>query len=195
MIVIIDYQSGNIASLQNALIRLKVKATVTSDKATIRKASHVIFPGVGRAGPAMNALKNQGLLEVISNITAPFLGICLGMQLLSAFTEEDKTECLQLFSGKTQPFLSPLKCPHIGWNQINISPSSSPLFTKVPNYSYFYFVNSFYLPVMKEITIASSEYGVTFSAAVQKNNFYGVQFHPEKSGEQGLTILKNFLNQ
>lgn len=191
MIGIIDYNSGNIESIKNALARLNVPCLVSANPATLNKADKLIFPGVGRAGAAMKELKKRGLDDFIKNTTKPFLGICLGLQLLSKFSEEDNTKCLNIINSKVKKFNNNVKVPQIGWNRVKIIGRS--LLTKnIPNNEYFYFVNSYYLEPDKQCSLATTNYGIEFSAIVKKNIFYGVQFHPEKSGLAGERLLNNF---
>lgn len=194
MIAIIDYNAGNVGSVTNALDRLGVKYIVTSDAVKIQKADKVIFPGVGRASQAMRELRKMGLIKAIKNIKAPFLGICLGMQLLFPFSEEDNTKCLGAIDGKVKKFRGRgLKVPQIGWNSLE-QKKSDLLLKGVADLSYAYFVNSYYVETRPEYIIASSTYGQTEAAVVvKKDNFYGTQFHPEKSGAIGQKILNNFL--
>ncbi|WP_346239496.1 imidazole glycerol phosphate synthase subunit HisH [Niabella insulamsoli] len=190
--VIIKYNAGNIQSVIFALERMGLQATVTDDKESILAADKIIFPGVGEASTAMQYLRERKLDEVIRNAKQPLLGICLGMQLLCAHSEENDTECLNIFDVKVKRFESDtLKIPQIGWNNIHVKPSD--LFKNVPDNSYCYFVHSYYAELNPH-TIASANYGTTFSCALGKNNFYGVQFHPEKSADTGEQILKNFLS-
>lgn len=193
MIAIINYNSGNIASVQNALTKLGAKSFVSADPAKIIKADKIIFPGVGRAGAAIKELKNRKLDKFIPTIKKPFLGICLGLQLLAESSEEDNVNCLSIIPGRVFKFPSSLKTPEIGWNQVNLAGQS--LLTKnIPNNSYFYFVNSYYLEYLPGFTLGTTNYGVPFSAIVQNKNFYATQFHPEKSEKIGEQILKNFIN-
>lgn len=191
MITIIDYKSGNIASVRNALDKLGYNSELTNDPAKIQRAEKIIFPGVGRAGACMKELNQLGLAEVIRNLKVPFLGICLGMQLLSEYSEEDETQCVGVFSGAVKKFPDSVKVPQIGWNKVEII-EESPLLSGIENNSYFYFVNSYSLPVSEKFTLAESLYGSYFSAIVNDKNFYGTQFHPEKSGEVGFKLLSNF---
>ena len=185
MIAIIDYKCGNIASVTNSLERLKAKYLVTADPTKILAADRVIFPGVGSAGYAM-----EQVCELpIAQIRQPFLGICLGMQLLTEYSAEDDTNCLGIIPGKVQKFPADLPIPQIGWNQV--SAQQSPLFKEIPDNSYFYFVNSYYYN--GPATIATSRYGLEFAGAIQQDNFYATQFHPEKSGAIGQKLLSNFL--
>ncbi|MAU16090.1 MAG: imidazole glycerol phosphate synthase subunit HisH [Muricauda sp.] len=190
-IVIIDYGAGNIQSIMFAIKRLGYKAILSHDAEEIQGADKIIFPGVGEASSAMEKLKDTGLDKVIPTLEQPVLGICLGMQLMCNSSEEGNTTGLGIFDLDVVRFSNKVKVPQIGWNQI--SDLKSDLFTNVPEKSYIYLVHSFYAPIGKE-TIATSEYDVTYSAALRKNNFYGVQFHPEKSSDVGSGILQNFLN-
>lgn len=189
-IVIIDYGAGNIQSIKFAIQRLGYEAVLSNDVDEILAADKVIFPGVGEASSAMEKLRATRLDKLIPNLKQPVLGICLGMQLMCHSSEEGNTEGLGIFDLDVVKFESSVKVPQIGWNQI--SDLKSDLFKGIPEQSYIYLVHSFYAPLGKE-TIASSDYGLKYSAALQKNNFYGVQFHPEKSSEVGSHILKNFL--
>jgi imidazole glycerol-phosphate synthase subunit HisH len=194
-LVIIKYNAGNIQSVLYALERIGVQATVTDDVQQIKNAQKVIFPGVGEASTAMNYLKERGLDEVIKNLAQPVLGICLGMQLMCKHSEENDTPCLGIFDEQVKKFNPPLcdggKVPQIGWNQI--SNLSSPIFNDVKEADYCYFVHSYYAS-LGEHTIATTNYVQPYSSALQKNNFYGVQFHPEKSATVGELILSNFVN-
>ena len=194
MIAMISGCGSNVASIQCALERLGKKSHLTQDVHEIQSASHVILPGVGTAGSAMQRLDQLKLLDVIRTLKQPVLGICLGMQILHAFSEEsDGLECLNIFPGKIVDFahIPHLVIPHMGWNQIQVS--ANPLFENIQSGSYVYFVHRFKAALTAQ-TIASSFYGETFAAAVQSDNFYGVQFHPERSGKIGEIILQNFLN-
>ena len=190
-VAIIDYGAGNTQSVKYALNRLGWKGFLTSDTEEIKKSDKVIFPGVGEASSAMSKLQSFGLDYVIPNLTQPVLGICLGMQLMCNFSEEGNTECLKIFSTEVKKFDSSLKVPQIGWN--TISNLKDQLFNNISENEYMYLVHSYYVPLINETT-AVSEYGVKYSTAIKKNNFIGVQFHPEKSGDVGELILKNFLN-
>jgi len=191
-IVIIKYNAGNIRSVLFALERIGVQAVVTDDHELIRKADKVIFPGVGEASTAMQYLKERGLDETIKSLKQPVLGICLGMQLMCAFSEENKTECLGIFKQHVLKFpeLEGFKVPQIGWN--NITQLKSPLFEGVSEDAYVYFVHSYYVENCTD-AIAVTDYTRLYSAAIQKDNFYAVQFHPEKSGDAGQRILENFI--
>jgi len=190
-VVIIKYNAGNIRSVLFAMERLQTEAIVTDDHDLIRNASHVIFPGVGAANSAMPYLKERGLDELMRSLTQPFLGICLGMQLMCTHSEEGDTECLGMFDIPVVKFKHSLKVPHMGWN--NIYSLKSPLMKDLSENDYCYFVHSYYAELSDE-AIAITDYGVPFSSALHKDNFYGVQFHAEKSAAVGETILNNFLN-
>lgn len=193
-LAIVKYNAGNIQSVLFALERLGVQAKVTDDFAELQQADKVIFPGVGEARSAMNSLLEKGLDTVIKNLKQPVLGICVGMQLLFEHSEESDTECLGIVPAKVKLFrpkeASNIKVPQIGWN--NISNLKTSLFKDVPENSYVYYVHSYYAE-MNPYCIATSDYSVEYCGAVQKDNFYGVQFHAEKSAKVGEQILKNFL--
>ena len=196
MIAIIDYQSGNVRSVANALERIGESYVITAEPEEILRADKVIFPGQGRAGQAMGELRALGLVEVLKQIRVPFLGICLGMQLLYEYTEEDETKGLGILSGKVRKFKSSkeLKVPLVGWNTV-VQIKYDKLFEEISDTLYAYFVNSYYAPAEGENVLASYSYGSTRAAAiVKKDNFYGTQFHPEKSGALGIQMLKNFCN-
>ena len=189
-LVIINYGAGNIQSIKFALQRLGYEALLSDDPEVIKNADKVIFPGVGEASSAMKKLKASGLHTLIPRLKQPVLGICLGMQLMCHYCEEGDTEGLGIFHVDVKKFNSGVKVPQIGWNQIeNLK---SPMFDGVSEKEYIYLVHSYYAPIMEE-TIAQSTYGVTYSTALQKDNFYGTQFHPEKSSDVGEKILENFL--
>lgn len=189
-IVLIDYGAGNTKSVQFALKRLGVEAILTNNETLIRKADKVIFPGVGHANAAMEKLRQVGLDKVIPNLKQPVLGVCLGMQLMCNFSEEGDTNGLGIFDLNVLKFSTANKIPQIGWN--TIADLKSKLFNGLQENEFMYFVHSYYVPLAKE-TIATAQYGINYSAALQKDNFYGCQFHPEKSGDKGEMILKNFL--
>ncbi len=192
-VVIIKYNAGNIRSVLFALERIGVNAVVTDDHNEIRSADRVIFPGVGEASSAMQYLKEKGLDTLICSLTQPVLGICLGMQLMCSHSEENNTTCLGIFDQKVKLFPSRgLKVPQIGWN--NITNLKSNLLKSVPENAYMYFVHSYYVENC-ENAIATTDYVQKYSSAVHKNNFYAVQFHPEKSGELGQKILENFIRE
>ncbi|NAY91001.1 imidazole glycerol phosphate synthase subunit HisH [Muricauda sp. JGD-17] len=190
-IVIIDYGAGNIQSIKFAIKRLGFEAILSHDAGEIKKADKVIFPGVGEASSAMAKLRASGLDRIIPELKQPVLGICLGMQLMCRYTKEGNTKGLGIFDLDVKKFPNTVKVPQIGWNQI--TNLQSDLLQNVPEASYIYLVHSFYAPLGKE-TIAMSDYAFPYSAALQKNNFYGVQFHPEKSSSIGEQIVRNFLN-
>ncbi|HVX49317.1 MAG TPA: imidazole glycerol phosphate synthase subunit HisH [Chitinophagaceae bacterium] len=192
-LVIIKYNAGNIQSVLYALERIGVSALVTDDFEQIKSAGKVIFPGVGEASSAMKYLRERGLDELIKNLTQPVLGICLGMQLMCRYSEENDTPCLGIFDEEVKKFNpagTGLKVPQIGWNQVyNLQ---SPLFANVTENSYCYFVHGYYA-ALGEHTIATTNYVQPYSSGLHKSNFYGVQFHPEKSASAGEQILKNFI--
>lgn len=192
-IVIIDYNAGNVQSVLFALQRIGVEAVLTNDIKEIQSANKVIFPGVGEASSTMLFLKKMGMDKVIVNLRQPVLGICLGMQLLCDFSEEGTTNCLGVIPLKVKKFIpqqAEQKVPHMGWNTIQVTPSL--LFDESHENSHVYFVHSYYVE-KGAFTIATCDYILPFSAAIQKDNFYATQFHPEKSGSPGELILKNFI--
>ena len=189
-VAILKYNSGNVQSVAFALERIGIIPVVTDDPSEIISADKVIFPGVGEASSAMKYLKQRKLDEVIVNLKQPVLGICLGMQLMCKYSEEGNTKCLGIFELEVKLFSSKLKVPQIGWN--SISALKSKLFEGVNENEFMYFVHSYYVGVEAE-TIGSANYGMNYSSALNKNNFYGVQFHPEKSGDVGQKILENFI--
>ncbi len=189
-IVIINYGAGNIQSIKFAIQRLGYEAVLSDDPEEIKTADKVIFPGVGEASSAMAKLRASGLHKLIPELTQPVLGICLGMQLMCNYTEEGDTNGLGIFDVNVVRFNHGVKVPQIGWNQIE--ELSSPLFEEIKEKEYIYLVHSYYAPVTKD-TVAQTNYGVTYTTALQKDNFFGTQFHPEKSSVTGSKILKNFL--
>ena len=189
-IVIIDYGAGNIQSLKFALQRHGYQGILSHDPKEISSADKVIFPGVGEAGTAMGKLMDTGLDLLIPELSQPVLGICLGMQLMCERSEEGNTTGLGIFGVEVRKFENTLKVPQIGWNQI--SGLQSPIFEGVKENDFIYMVHSYYAPLCSE-TIARTEYGIEYSSGLQKDNFYGLQFHPEKSGKTGERILENFL--
>ncbi len=190
-VTILDYGAGNIQSVQFALGRLGVEAKLSSQKEEILASDKIIFPGVGQAHQAMKQLKSKGLDRLIPQLKQDVLGICLGMQLLCKATEEGDTLGMGVFDVNVRRFDDNVKVPHMGWNCIeNLK---SKLFLGLKSPTYMYSVHSYYASICDE-TIATSEYDITFSSALQKENFYGVQFHPEKSSRDGAQILDNFLN-
>ncbi len=192
MIAVIDYDTGNLRSVANALERLGAEFCVTDDHQIIRSADRVLLPGVGEAQSAMAKLSERGLVEVIRSLEQPVLGICIGVQLLCQYSEEGDTECMGIFDSRVKhfPSIEGHKVPHMGWN--SIENLRSPLFEGVDEASFIYYVHS-YAPTLSPHTIATTTYGVEFSAALRRDNFYGTQFHPEKSGDVGSQILSNFL--
>lgn len=193
-LVIIKYNAGNIFSVESAFKRLGVSALVTDDKEKIMTADKVIFPGVGEASSTMLHLRETGLDKLIPELKQPFLGICLGMQLMCRYSEEGNVDCLNIFDTDVKRFMPQRhddKVPHMGWN--TISDVTGSLFETSDNGQYVYFVHSFYVPLNK-FTAATTDYILPFSAALHKDNFYATQFHPEKSGGVGEQILRNFLS-
>lgn len=188
--VIIDYGAGNVRSVQFALERVGVTSVLSSDVNEIQTADKVIFPGVGNAKSAMEKIKAEALDALIPDLKQPVLGICLGMQLLAETCEEGDTKALGIFPTLVKRFNNEVKIPQMGWNEAFDLKGS--LFEDIADNSHFYFVHSYYMP-LNEYTIARGNYGLDYSAAVQKANFYGCQFHPEKSGELGEQVLRNFL--
>jgi glutamine amidotransferase len=189
-LVIIKYNAGNVCSVEFGLQRLGLNAIVTDSAEEILSADKIIFPGVGAAGFAMDYLRERKLDVLIKNCKQPFLGICLGMQLLCNYSEEHDTQCIGMFDEAVKKFTGDIKVPQMGWN--NIYDLKQPLFTGLNEEEYMYFVHSYY--VEKSVhTVATANYGLEYSAAIQKDNFYAVQFHPEKSGKAGEKILKNFI--
>lgn len=192
-VAIIDSGGANIASLKFALARLGIEGELTTDADVIRNASHVILPGVGAAADSMQRLTNARLVELIPTLTQPFLGICLGLQLLFDASEEDNANCLGVFPGKARLFeASPERSvPHMGWNQVNRT-RESDLLKDIPEGAHFYFVHSFAVDVTAD-TLGVTDYGRPFTAIAERDNFAAAQFHPERSGEHGAQLLKNFL--
>ena len=196
-IAIVKYNAGNIQSVSFALERLGYEARITGDHEIIRKADKVIFPGVGEASTTMAFLQKEGLDQLIPSLKQPLLGICLGMQLMCSHSEEGDTRCLGIFDEPVRKFRVPddrsqnFKIPHMGWNRL--THTQLPLFDSTLADEFVYFVHSFYVPTGQD-TAAESHYIHPFSAALQKDNFFATQFHPEKSSEAGERILKNFLN-
>lgn len=192
MIAIIKYNGGNVSSVQNSLNRLNVESVVTDDFELIRKADKVIFPGVGEASSTMKLLKEKGLDQLIPTLKQPFLGVCLGMQLMCKNNEEGNTVGMGIFDIDVKKFPAKNIVPHMGWN--TISDFKSGIFSGIEENSDVYFVHSFYCE-LSENTTSVCDYILPFSASLQKNNFYAMQFHPEKSGDVGSRLLENFLKQ
>lgn len=201
MVAIIKYNAGNVQSVQYALQRIGVESVVTDETALIQSADKVIFPGVGHAAPAMQYLKDREMDKLIVSLKQPVLGICLGLQLMCRYSEEGDTDCMGIFNEDVKLFESPVssskdagsdfKIPQIGWN--NIFNYKSVLFNGLKENDFVYTVHSYYAALGDE-TIATTDYIIPYSAALAKNNFYAVQFHPEKSGTTGEIILKNFID-
>lgn len=195
MIGIVNYGAGNIFSLTSALNRLDLKFGMINHEDDFHQYDKIIIPGVGHAGAAMQKLNETGLVPAIKNLTKPVLGICVGMQLLTDYSEEGNSNLLGIIPLKTLRFEEEIckKVPHMGWNQVT-STANHPLFKDILKDSYFYFVHSYFIEFNSKFTAATCDYGVRFSASIQKDNFYAVQFHPEKSGKAGELLLKNFAN-
>lgn len=191
-VAVIKYNAGNIRSVSFALERLGIDYTITDSEEEIRSADKVIFPGVGEASSTMRYLKERKLDEVIKALRQPTLGICLGMQLMCRDSEENNTPCLGIFDESVLRFKDEsLKVPHMGWNALEkVTGWLDPTLER----NFVYFVHSFYVPLTSQ-TVAETNYGIYFSAALKKNNFYAVQFHPEKSAAAGVKVLQNFLRQ
>lgn len=192
MIAIVDYKMGNLRSVENALRRLGADFVVTADADVISRADKVLLPGVGNAAEAMENLRAADLVDVIRSLRQPVLGICVGMQVMCRHSEEGDVDCLGIFDARVKRFVPApeVKVPHMGWNQIgNLE---TKLFKDLDGGSYVYFVHSYY-PELCPDTIATATHGVMFSAALKYENFYGTQFHPEKSGDVGERIIANFL--
>lgn len=199
MVAIIDYGAGNLMSVKKALDYIGAENEITMDKDKILSASHIILPGVGSFGDAMKSMESRGLIETVKTVARsgkPFLGICLGLQLLFGKSDESKgVDGLSLLNGEivSIPKDLGLKVPHMGWNSVSIKQKNG-IFKDIPDESYFYFVHSYYLKnADKEDVAGTAEYGVDIQCAVQRGNLCATQFHPEKSGEAGLKLLKNFL--
>ena len=191
-LVIIDTGCANLSSVKFAFDRLGIQAEISRDLAKIKSADKLLLPGVGTAIAAMKNLQDRQLIETIQNATQPMLGICLGMQLMTEFSSEGNVDTLRLMNGKTELIPNTgLPLPHMGWNRVRYA-VDHPLFAGIEQDSHFYFVHS-YAVLPNENTIATSNYGVDFSAAIASKNFYGVQFHPERSGKNGAQLLKNFV--
>ena len=192
MVAVIDYNAGNVQSVLFAMDRLKTEAVLTDDPEKIRKADKVIFPGVGEANTTMSYLKERGLDDLIKSLRQPVLGICLGMQLMCAYSEENDTPCLGIFPEHVKLFIPKTgeKVPHIGWNKVLIK--ENQIFPKNLHEQYVYFVHSYYVEIGQN-TIATTEYIHPFSSMMHKDNFWATQYHPEKSGTVGERVLSHFL--
>jgi imidazole glycerol-phosphate synthase subunit HisH len=199
MITIIDYGLGNLASVANALEKLEVNYQISSKISAVKKSDAIILPGVGAAGQGIENLKKLNLDKVIVEEIRkgkPFLGICLGMQLMFEKSEEGNTQCLGIIKGSVKKFSKKRKVPQIGWNNVKILSrfKKEKIFTKIPDNSFFYFVNSFYCsPVEQDYDAGKTQYGEKFTSVVIKENAIGMQFHPEKSGKVGFILLENFI--
>lgn len=192
MVAIVEYGAGNIRSLSNAIERIGEDYVVTSDPSLISTASHIVLPGVGQAASVICGIEERNLTNLIRSLSSPVLGICIGMQVLCSYSEEGDTGLLDVFDNRVVKLRSPgLKIPHMGWNRI--TGLRGPLFESIPEGEWFYFVHS-YAPEISLDTVATTDYGGKFSSALNRRNFYGVQFHPEKSGQAGERFLKNFFN-
>ena len=192
MIAIIDYKMGNLRSVENALKRLGAEFVVTADAEVIRRADRVLLPGVGNAAEAMENLRKADLVDVIRSLRRPVLGICVGMQVMCRHSEEGDAKCLGIFDARVKRFVPTAeeKVPHMGWN--SIGNLESKLFKDIKGGEMVYYVHSYY-PELCPDTIATTRHGMMFSAALKYENFYGTQFHPEKSGDVGERIIENFL--
>ena len=188
-VVILDYGAGNVRSVQFALERLGIDSVLSNDSETILSADRIIFPGQGEAESAMKKLRQYGLDRLLPELKQPLLGICLGMQLMFDASEEGDTKGLGIIPGQVKRF-SQGKIPQVGWN--TIEELQGPLFQNIPELSYMYLVHSYYAPLVTE-TSATSTYGIRYTVAIQKDNFFGVQFHPEKSSKAGQQLLENFI--
>ena len=193
-IAIVNAGGSNISSLTFALDRIKASYITTNQIAQIEDSSHVILPGVGAANDAMDKLKKSNLIEVVRNLKQPTLGICLGMQLLLDHSMENNVNCLSIIEGRCKAFSQQDKCPvpHMGWNNVNFN-KASPLTEDLDNDDYFYFVHSYYAPITNS-SIGITDYSESFASIIQKDNFFGTQFHPEKSSDQGSKLLRTFIN-
>lgn len=193
MVGIVNYGAGNIFSLTAALDRVGINYGMINEETDFEQYDRIIIPGVGHAGAAMHKLRESGLIDKIIALQKPVLGICVGMQLLTTFSEEGDADLLNIIPLRTLHFDKRIdeKVPHIGWNSIS-QENDCPLFQDVPDNSYFYFVHSYYIETDDQFSGALCNYGIEFSAAIHKDNFFGVQFHPEKSGKAGEQVLRNF---
>ncbi len=192
MVAVIDYGSGNIFSLCKAIERTGNEYVITADKSVISRCTHIVLPGVGDASDVMKGIEERGLRDVITNLKCPVLGICIGMQVLCKWSEEGNTSCLSVYEERVKKLEgNNLKIPHMGWN--SLTNLNGELFQGVPEGEWFYFVHS-YAPEAGVSTSSVTEYGELFSSSLKKDNFFGTQFHPEKSGAAGEIVLSNFLN-
>lgn len=191
MIAILKYDAGNIQSVKNALDRLSYKSMITDSPEEIQSCDKLIIPGVGEAGTAMRSLQQKGLVDFIRTYSKPVLGICLGMQILCSHSEESDTDCLGIFQTNVYRFKHALKVPHMGWN--SFTETRGPLFKGIKNDDDMYYVHSYYAG-LSDHTSSACCYGLAFSASLERDNFFGTQFHPEKSADQGERVLQNFLS-
>jgi imidazole glycerol-phosphate synthase subunit HisH len=189
-VALVKYNAGNIRSVTYALQRLGIEPCISDDADTLRAADKVIFPGVGEASTAMRYLKERQLDQLLPTLKQPVLGVCLGLQLMCRHSEEGNTPCLGIFDVEVRKFNQGLKVPHMGWNLLE--PGEHPLFRGLPAESYLYYVHSYYAE-LSDATIGTTDYGIRYSAALHKDNFYALQAHPEKSGKTGEKIIENFL--
>lgn len=187
----INYGAGNLQSVTHSLVELGKSFEIVSDPRKIDDFDKVILPGVGAAGSAMQKLQESGFAEILPKLSVPVLGICLGLQLLSNFSEEDNIKCLGIVPGKVKKFQTELRVPHIGWNKVEFV-QKSPLIVGIPDKSFFYFVHSYFLDTDQVYVVGHTAYDGNFPSIVQKDNFYATQFHPEKSGQWGRKIVANF---
>lgn len=191
-VVIIDTSCANLSSLKFAIERLGYQVSASYDEAEIKSADKVFLPGVGAAGAAMEIINERGIPEVVKSLTQPVLGICLGMQLMTDFSEEGNVDCIGLVPGRVSPIKAEgLRLPHMGWNTLSTI-NEHPIFANISKEDYFYFVHSLCVDP-SQYTLATCDYGQSFAASIHNNNFVGVQFHPERSGKPGAKLLKNFL--
>lgn len=190
-IAIINYGAGNLRSVANALASLGRDFAIVDNPKKLSEFDKIILPGVGAARPAMEKLSQSGFAELLPKLKVPVLGVCLGMQLLAESSEEGNVTCLSIIPGRVKRFKTELPIPHMGWNKVKFV-GASKLTAGIPNKSYFYFVHSYYVDMNRQYIIGQTAYDVNFAAIIKKGNFYGTQFHPEKSGEWGLRLLKNF---
>jgi glutamine amidotransferase len=188
---IIDYGAGNLKSVKNSLSFLNKESFLIKNIEDFEKADKIILPGVGAGKIAMEKMHKLGFDNLIKNTKKPILGICLGLQLFTKFSEEGNVDCLNIFENQVKKIPNFVKVPQIGWNKVFFSKSNF-LFDEIKNGSYFYFVHSYYCENLEKNTLATTNYGIEFSSVIQKNNFYATQFHPEKSGKNGLKLLNNF---
>lgn len=193
MIGIVNYGAGNIFSLTAALDRVGVEYGMVNETGDFDKYDRIIIPGVGHAGAAMHKLQDTGMVDTILSLTKPVLGICVGMQLMTSYSEEGEADLLSIVPMRTLHFSSKIseKVPHMGWNSVQVQ-RENPLFQDIEDNAYFYFVHSYFIEYDPEYSIANCSYGQTFCASLQRANFFGVQFHPEKSGKHGAQLLLNF---